>query len=45
MNTAINTLCILILALTTIIISTVNMNQNNEIEILKSRVLVLEETK
>lgn len=44
MNTAINTLCILILALTTII-STVNMNQNNEIEILKSRVLVLEETK
>ena len=45
MDTAINTLCIIILALTTIIISTVNMNQNNGIEILKSRVSVLEEKK
>ena len=42
MNTVMNTLWILILALTTIIISTVNMGQSNEIEALKLRVTILE---
>jgi hypothetical protein len=45
MNTALNTLSILILGVTTIVISSVNYSQETKIQKLQERVLMLEETK